>query len=92
MKFLLLFPFLWVNFALLDPDPNPATQINADPDPHPCLQAHPLRPAELLNHAPQYREVPRENEPSSGLGTSQIRIRQAQTEFVNEPVIHRLWI
>ncbi len=23
--------FLWVNFALLDPDPDPATQINADP-------------------------------------------------------------
>jgi hypothetical protein len=23
--------FLWVIFALLDPDPDPATQINADP-------------------------------------------------------------
>jgi hypothetical protein len=26
-----LFLFLWVVFALLDPDPHPATQINADP-------------------------------------------------------------
>jgi hypothetical protein len=28
MKFL---TFLWVIFALLDPDPDPATQINANP-------------------------------------------------------------
>jgi hypothetical protein len=26
----LLFLFLWVIFTLLDPDPDPATQINAD--------------------------------------------------------------
>jgi hypothetical protein len=26
-----LFSFLWVIFALLDPEPDPATQINADP-------------------------------------------------------------
>ncbi len=31
MKILDFFLFLWVNFALLDPDPDPATQINADP-------------------------------------------------------------
>ena len=31
MKFLDFFQFLWVIFALLDPDPDPATQINADP-------------------------------------------------------------
>jgi hypothetical protein len=31
MKILDLFLFLWVIFALLDPDPDPATQINADP-------------------------------------------------------------
>jgi hypothetical protein len=41
MKILYFFLFLWVIFALLDPDP--ATQINADPDldtdpdPQPCL-------------------------------------------------------
>ncbi len=37
MKILDCFLFLWVIFALLDPDP--ATQINADPDPDPkpCL-------------------------------------------------------
>jgi hypothetical protein len=31
MKILYFFLFFWVNFALLDPDPDPATQINADP-------------------------------------------------------------
>jgi hypothetical protein len=31
MKFLYFYLFLWVIFALLDPDPDPATQINADP-------------------------------------------------------------
>jgi hypothetical protein len=30
MKILDFFLFLWVIFALLDPDPDPATQINAD--------------------------------------------------------------
>jgi hypothetical protein len=29
------FSIFWVIFALLDPDPDPATQINADPDPKP---------------------------------------------------------
>ncbi len=33
MKILDFFLFLWVIFALLDPDPDPATQINADPKP-----------------------------------------------------------
>ncbi len=33
MKILYFFLYLWVIFALLDPDPDPATQINADPDP-----------------------------------------------------------
>jgi hypothetical protein len=33
MKILYFFLNLWVIFALLDPDPDPATQINADPDP-----------------------------------------------------------
>ncbi len=33
MKLLDIFLFLWVNFALLDPDPDPTTQINADPKP-----------------------------------------------------------
>jgi len=28
---------LWVIFALLNPEPDPATQINADPDPQPCF-------------------------------------------------------
>ncbi len=37
MKILDFFLFLWVIFALLDPDPDPATQIFADPDPKPCL-------------------------------------------------------
>ena len=31
MKILDFLLFLWVIFALLDPDPDPATQINADP-------------------------------------------------------------
>ncbi len=31
MKILDFFLFLWVIFALLDPDPDPANQINADP-------------------------------------------------------------
>jgi hypothetical protein len=31
MKFVYFFLFLWVIFALLDPDPDPATQIYADP-------------------------------------------------------------
>jgi hypothetical protein len=31
MKILDFFLFLWVIFALLDPDPDPATQINVDP-------------------------------------------------------------
>jgi hypothetical protein len=35
MKILDFFLFLWVIFTLLDPDPDPATQINADPDPEP---------------------------------------------------------
>jgi hypothetical protein len=34
MKILDFILFLWVIFALLDPDP--ANQINADPDPKPC--------------------------------------------------------
>ncbi len=33
MENLDFFQFLWVIFALLYPDPNPATQINADPKP-----------------------------------------------------------
>jgi hypothetical protein len=37
MKILYFFLFLWVIFALLDPELDPATQINADPDPQPCL-------------------------------------------------------
>jgi hypothetical protein len=31
MKFLKLFLLLWVIFALLDPDPDPATQLYPDP-------------------------------------------------------------
>jgi hypothetical protein len=31
IKILYFFLFLWVIFALLDPDPDPATQIYADP-------------------------------------------------------------
>ncbi len=33
MKIMYFFLFLWVIFALLDPEPDPATQINADPQP-----------------------------------------------------------
>ncbi len=36
MKILHFILFLRVIFALLDPDPDPATQINADPDSQPC--------------------------------------------------------
>jgi hypothetical protein len=32
MKILYFFIFFCVIFALLDPDPDPATQVNADPD------------------------------------------------------------
>ncbi len=39
MKILDFFLFLWVIFALMDPDPDPATQINADPDPKPCFES-----------------------------------------------------
>jgi hypothetical protein len=35
MKFLSFFIFLVGHFALLDPDPDPATLINADTDPKP---------------------------------------------------------
>jgi hypothetical protein len=35
MKFLYFFLFSQVIFALLDPDPDPATQFNADPDQDP---------------------------------------------------------
>jgi hypothetical protein len=38
MQILDFFLFLWVIFALLDPDP--ATQINADPKPWSSLQSH----------------------------------------------------
>jgi hypothetical protein len=38
MKFLNFLLLLWVIFALLDLDPDPATQINADPDTD--LQVH----------------------------------------------------
>jgi hypothetical protein len=31
MKILYFFLFFWIIFPLLDPDPDPATQINADP-------------------------------------------------------------
>jgi hypothetical protein len=34
-KILDFFLYFLVIFALLDPDPDPATQINADPDPQP---------------------------------------------------------
>ncbi len=42
MKILDYFLFLWVIFALLDPDPDPATQINADPDTDPkiCMRGY----------------------------------------------------
>jgi hypothetical protein len=36
MKILNFFLYLWVIFALLDPDLDPATHINADPDQQPC--------------------------------------------------------
>jgi hypothetical protein len=39
MKILNFFLFLWLIFALLDLDPDPATQINADPDLQPCFNA-----------------------------------------------------
>jgi hypothetical protein len=39
MNILDFFLFLWVIFALLDPDPDPATQIIPDPDPKPCKKA-----------------------------------------------------
>jgi hypothetical protein len=32
MKFINLFLFLWVIFALLDPDTDPETPLNLDPD------------------------------------------------------------
>ncbi len=44
LKFLHFFLFLWLIFALLDSDPDPATQINGDscpdtdPDPQPYLK------------------------------------------------------
>ncbi len=41
MKILYFFLFLWVVFALLDPDPDPATQINADSDPATQIYADP---------------------------------------------------
>jgi hypothetical protein len=34
---ILYFSIFVGHFALLDPDPDPATQINADPDPQPCF-------------------------------------------------------
>jgi hypothetical protein len=36
MKILYFCLYLWVIFALLNPNPDPATQINADLDPEPC--------------------------------------------------------
>ncbi len=41
MKILYFFLFLWVIFALLDPDP--ATLINADPDPQPWFTVSVIR-------------------------------------------------
>ncbi len=38
MKILYFFLYLWVIFALLDPDP--ATQMNTDPDPQPPVAMH----------------------------------------------------
>jgi hypothetical protein len=35
MKILYFFLILWVIFSLMDQDPDPATQINADPDSKP---------------------------------------------------------
>ncbi len=47
MKILYFFQFLWLSFALLHPDPEPATQINADPgtdpDPDPDLDLKPWK-------------------------------------------------
>jgi hypothetical protein len=43
MKILYFFLCMWVIFALLDPDPDPATQINADPDPQPCVKLNDMR-------------------------------------------------
>jgi hypothetical protein len=37
LKILNFFLYLRVNFALLDPDPDRVTQINADPDPQPWV-------------------------------------------------------
>jgi hypothetical protein len=54
MKFYYFFLFLLVNFALLDPDPDPATQIMriyADPDLKPCLYRR-------IFAANQYHKVP----------------------------------
>jgi hypothetical protein len=39
----------WVIFALLDPDPDPATQINADPDPLPWLCTYYEQLTEMLS-------------------------------------------
>jgi hypothetical protein len=36
---------LWIIFALLDPDPDPAPQITADPDPKPCYNLSILSPS-----------------------------------------------
>jgi hypothetical protein len=33
MKILNFFLFLWITFALLDPNPDPMAKINADPQP-----------------------------------------------------------
>jgi hypothetical protein len=41
MKILDFFLFLWVIVALLDPDPDPATQINADPCGYPYTDPDP---------------------------------------------------
>jgi hypothetical protein len=44
-NFVFIFKNFLVIFALLDPDTDPATQINADPDPdlQPCPEAHHLQ-------------------------------------------------
>ncbi len=41
MKFFL--QFLWVIFALLDPDPDPGTPFNPDPDPQHCIKVMRIR-------------------------------------------------
>jgi hypothetical protein len=41
IKILYFFLFLWVIIALLDPDSDPATQINADLDPDADPDLHP---------------------------------------------------